>query len=85
MEFPYPLFSSGSGVLLGTGTAVLASWLLGLLPKLKEYVPTLLTNGNALIYGTADADSCTAALLICAALCILCIGISIPIFAKKKL
>lgn len=79
------VFSSGSGVLLGTGTAVLASWLLGLLPKLKEYVPTLLTNGNALIYGTADADSCTAALLICAALCILCISISIPIFAKKKL
>lgn len=79
------VFSSGSGVLLGTGTAVLASWLLGLLPKLKEYVPTLLTNGNALIYGTADADSCTAALLICASLCILFISISIPIFAKKKL
>ena len=76
---------SGSTVLLGTGGMCLAAYLLGLLPKLKEYVPTMLMNGTQLIYGTNAADDYTTAIIITIVLCILCFGASIPLFNKKQL
>ena len=76
---------SNSAVLMGTGITVLASYLLGFLPRLKEYMPTLLTDGNALIYGAADAEYYTASLLICAPLTLLCFSAAIPVFRRKQL
>lgn len=62
------LFSSGAksntGVLAGTGCTVLAAYLIGLFPKAKEYMPTLLMDGNSLIYGTSQAQAYTSAILI---------------------
>ena len=79
------LSATGTGVLLGTGGIVLLSTLLGLLPKAREYVPTLLTDGNSLIFGTARADTYTSAILLTAALTAACLAAALPIFHKKQL
>jgi ABC-2 type transport system permease protein len=76
---------SGSTVLVGTGGVVFGCYLLGMIPKIKDYVPTLLTDGNSLIYGTAKANSYTAPLLLTAAMTMIFIASSIPLFSKKKL
>ena len=77
--------TSNTGVLLGTGGVILVSYLLGLLPKTSKYLPTLLTDGNSLIYGTAEVEAYTVALIITVFLSFLCFGLSIPIFNKKQL
>ena len=76
---------SGSTVLVGTGGVVFGCYLLGMIPKIKDYVPTLLTDGNSLIYGTAKANTYTAPLLLTAAMTVIFIASSIPLFSKKKL
>lgn len=85
MIFFSTLSASTTGVLIGTGGVVFASTLLSIIPKLQKYLPTLLSDGNALIYGTADAKSYTAALVITASLLLLCLTFSIPLFHKKQL
>ena len=79
------LARSGGMVLVGTGGVAFLSYLLSIIPQVKEYLPTALTDGNSLIYGTAKADAYTAPLLITAAMTVLLAGISIPIFSKRKL
>lgn len=78
-------FNSNSGVLLGTGGVVLASYLLGLLPKISKYLPTRLADGNSLIYGVAEANAYTVAILLTACMGLLCFVVSITIFNKKQL
>lgn len=70
---------------MGTGGAVLASYLLGLFPKLSEYLPTLLTDGNSLIYGVAEAKTYATAIVIVAVMFVVCFLGGITIFDKKKL
>ena len=72
-------------VLVGTGGVVFASTLLSLLPKLQKFLPTQLSDGNSLIYGLAETDKYTPALLIAAGMTVICFAISIPIFNKKQL
>ena len=76
---------TNTGILLGTGGVVLAASLLGFFPKLQKFLPTLLTDGNSLIYGIANTDHYTTALAITAFLCVICFAISIPLFNKKQL
>lgn len=76
---------ANSGVLLGTGGGVLASYFLGLLPKISKYLPTLLTDGNSLVYGAADTGDYSAALVITAAMCICFFITAIVTFQKKQL
>jgi len=62
-------FSSGStGVLLGTGGAVLAAWLLSLPPGFGPYLPLYLTNGMALLTGTLTARATAGAAAVAAGL-----------------
>ena len=77
--------NSNSGVLTATGGVVLASYLLGLWPKLTEYLPTMLADGNSLIYGVMEADAYMRALVITVTVSIVCFMVSIPIFNKKHL
>ena len=77
--------SSNTGVLLGTGGVVLASYLIGLLPKCSKYLPTYLADGNSLIYGLAEATAYIPSLIIAVAASIICFAVSIPIFNKKQL
>ena len=79
------LSNANTGVLLGAGGVVLASYLVGLLPKVGRYLPTLLTDGTSLIYGMADADTYTVAIVITVVTGMLCFACSIPLFNKKQL
>ncbi len=85
MVFFSTLAKSNAAVLLGTGGAVLASYLIGLLPKCKEYMPTRLMDGNSLIYGIEGAQTYMAAVVIAAVLCVACFAASIGIFDKKRM
>ncbi len=79
------LAKSNTGVLLGTGGMVLASYLIGLLPKCSKYLPTYLADGNSLIYGLTEASTYMPSLIIAIATGVICFAISIPIFNKKQL
>ncbi len=77
--------TSNTGVLLGTGAIVLISYIVGLLPKANKYLPTLLMDGNSLIYGINQVKDYTAAIIVTAIATIICFAVSIPIFNKKHL
>lgn len=79
------LLNSSGAVLCGTGSVVFGLYLLGLFPKLKEYVPTLLMDGNSLIYGVEEAERYYAALAVAGAMGLACLGLSIIVFNKKKI
>ena len=74
-----------SGVLLGTGAFVLASYVVGLFPKLSDYVPTSLMNGTALILGAENSDTYLVAAIVSILLTVLCIGAGILLFNKKQI
>ncbi|MBO7177304.1 MAG: ABC transporter permease subunit [Clostridia bacterium] len=76
---------TNSMVLLGTGGIVLLSYLLGLLPKCNDIFPTCLTDGNSLIYGLADPEAYTTALITAISSGALCLILSIPLFHRKQL
>lgn len=76
---------SNTGVLIGTGGVVFAFYLLGLFSKLKTYMPTLLMDGNSLIYGVTEAKTYVVSLSIAVIVTVVCFVVSIPIFNKKKL
>ena len=79
------LANSNTGVLMGTGGVVLASYLLGLFPNLREYVPTLVADGNSLIYGAAEAKTYSVPILTVIVMCIICFVGGIVIFNKKQI
>ena len=79
------VFNSNIGVLAGTGGIVLIFTLLNIIPKIKEYFPTMLMDGNSLIYGLIDTQTYIAPLIISLATCVICLIISIPVFNKKHL
>ena len=79
------LSDSNAGVLLGTGGVVLATYWIGWIPKVGKYLPTFLTNGNALIYGAEEPSSYLASILITLCLTLTCFAVSIPLFHKKQL
>lgn len=77
--------SANTGVMVGTGAVVVASYVVGLLPKLSKYMPTLLMDGNSLIYATKDADDYTIAFFVTLVTIVLCIVASIPVMNKKRI
>ena len=79
------LASTSGIVLLGTGSTVLAAYLLGLIPKVKKYVPTKLMDGNSLTYGLEAAEDYLPSLIIALSISVICIGISVLVFDKKQL
>lgn len=76
---------SNTGVLIGTGGSVLAIYCIGLFPKVKSYVPTLLMDGNSLIYGIRDVQTYSSAIIITVVCSVVCFATSIPIFNKKTI
>lgn len=79
------LTDSNGAVLCGTGGVAFGSYLLGMFPKVKEYLPTLLMDGNSLIYGAAEAEKYYTALGVTGATSLACFVLSILIFNKKKI
>ena len=76
---------SVGSVLAGTGSVVFITYLLGMVPKIKEYLPTALTDGTALIYNTAKPDAYIAPLIISIASALVFVAVSICLFRKKKI
>lgn len=76
---------NSTGVLLGTGGVFVAFYLVGMIPKLTEYMPTYLMSTAGLLAGTAKTSEYMAALVITIGISVLCIGVSVPVFNKKKL
>ena len=77
--------NTSSAVALLTGGSFLASYLLGLLPKVSAWVPTKLMDGNSLIYGMADPDGYWKAVAIAGVLSMLALVLAVPILNKKQL
>ena len=76
---------SNTTVLLGTGGAVLFSYILGFVPKIEKYMPTALSDGSSLVYGLCEAKDYVPALVVTASLLFICFAVSVPIFNKKQL
>ena len=76
---------TGTGVLLGTGGVVFLSYLLAIVPKLNEYLPTRLADGTSLVYGLVAFEDYVAALIIAGALTLVCLVAAVPLFNKKQL
>ena len=79
------LASTSSMVMLGTGSVVMASYLFSIAPKLARYLPTSLMNSNGLLMGSEEPDRYYPALIITLVMCVISIGVSIPIMNKKQL
>ena len=79
------LLNSSGAVLCGTGSVVFGLYLIGLFPKLKEYVPTFLMDGNSLIYGVEEAERYYAALAAAGVIAFIFFKMSIIVFNKKKI
>lgn len=76
---------SNTVVLAGTGGAVLAACLLGMLPKMNAYSPTALTGGSTLISGAAEPAAFVTAIIVTALTGVLCLAAAIPLFNRKRL
>lgn len=79
------LTNANTGVLIGTGGVVLASYLLGLFPQLSKYLPTLLADGTSLIYGVAEATAYSTSLIVAAVISLVSLTGGVMIFNKKQL
>lgn len=85
MIFFSTLCSSSSGVLIGTGGVSFALYLVGAIPKVGNYLPTMLTDSVALIYGTKAVGEYILSLIITLVTGALFFAMSIPVFNKKQL
>ena len=79
------LSSANTGVLVGAGGVVLVSSLAGMIPKITKYLPTMLTDGNSLIYGTKTPEDYTAALIVACVTAAASFAVSLTLFNKKQL
>lgn len=70
-------------VLAGTGGIVFGAYLIGNLPEIGQYMPTVLMNTSNLIYGLEEAEYFVPAIIITSAVSLVSIVISIPVFNKK--
>jgi ABC-2 type transport system permease protein len=64
---------------------VLASYLVGIIPKLTKYLPTMLTDGNSLIYGLKEPTDYTPALIVACVTAAASFAVSLTLFNKKQL
>ena len=77
--------STNTGVLTATGAIAFGFYMIGLVPKIAKYLPTMLTDGNSLIYGVAKTEDYFIAIAVCTVTMVICLAASIPIFNKKQL
>lgn len=72
-------------VLLGIGVPVFLSSILSMFPKINEYIPMLLTDGNSLIFGLKTPEDYIAALVITAVMIGGFFAAAFPLMNKKQL
>lgn len=71
--------------MLGTGAGFLLSYVIGLFPKIEEYVPTKLMSTGTLLTGAQDPGMYGKALGVTIVFAIICFIISMPIINKKDI
>lgn len=79
------LLQNNTGVSVCTGGAVMLSYLLSMIPKIKEYAPTMLMDSHSLLSGAEGTDAYTKAIIIAAVSGVICIAVSVPVMNKKQL
>ena len=79
------LFHTNTGVLVGTGGVAFGVYLLSIIPKVAKYLPTLLADGNSLIYGQKEPREYLSALILTAVTGLVLFGASFTVFNKKQL
>lgn len=72
-------------VLAGTGSVFFALYLIGMLPKIDRFMPTLLMDTTSLIYGLKEESYYVPALVIAVLISVVSIILSVPIFNKKRI
>lgn len=72
-------------VIAGTGGIIFGSYLIGTLPKIDRFMPTLLMNTNSLIYGLEEVNYYIPALIIAISISVASISLSVPVFNKKHI
>ena len=75
---------SNTGVLAGTGSVVLVSYLLSFFPGIKKIMPTMLMDGTSLIYGMAEPKTYTVPLIIAAVMIPVCFAAGTAVFNRKQ-
>ena len=85
MVFFSTVSQSSVGVLVGTGGVTFASYLVGAIPRAGDYLPTMLTDSNSLIYGVREPSDYLSALIITIVSGAAFFAMSIPVFNKKQL
>lgn len=79
------LLQNNTGVSLCIGGMALLAYLFGILPKVQAYSPAMLIDSKSLLMGTEEIGAYIKAIVITAALCIVCVAVSIPVINKKQL
>lgn len=77
--------NSNAGVLTSTGGVVLGAYMISMVPKIAEYLPTMLAGSGSLIYGVTEVKMYYVSISLAVITGIMCICASIPVFNKKKL
>ena len=79
------VFSNSTGVLLGTGGVIAASYLVAMVPKVAIFLPTKLMSTAGLLAGVDDVADYREALIVTIVIIVLAFIASVPILNKKKL
>lgn len=79
------LFDSNIGVLLGTGCVFGISYLVGMLSKIKEYLPTQLLSAGDLLSGTGTTGDYTVGIVVCAVGAVVNIAVAVLAFNRRNL
>ena len=79
------VFSNSTGVLLGTGGVIAASYLVAMVPKVAIFLPTKLMSTAGLLAGVDDVADYREALIVTIVIIVLALVTSVPILNKKKL
>ena len=79
------LTNTNTGVLVGTGGVAFGAYLFSMIPTVAKYLPTMLADGNSLIYGVKAPEDYVAALIVTLATGLACFVFSFIIFNKKQL
>ena len=79
------IFNSYAYVALASAGVIVLSFILGFFPKISEYVPTFLTDGNSLIYGIIKPEKYAICVVITLFISAVCFALSVLSFNKKQL
>ena len=79
------LTNTNTGVLVGTGGVAFGAYLVSMIPKISDYLPTALADGTSLIYGLAKPEDYIPALIVTLVTALACVALGFIIFDRKQL